>query len=54
MSWEWWAWGKKRRSEGKDVGEMGAQKKKKGRRVGGWGRRSRGKQGPPGFRLAGR
>ena len=29
MSWEWWAWGKKRRSEGKDVGEMGAQKKKK-------------------------
>lgn len=52
MGWEWWAWGKKRLSEGKDVGGKGGTKR--GKRVGGQGRRSRGKQGPPGFRLAGR
>ena len=26
MGWEWWAWGKKRLSEQKDVGKKGAQK----------------------------
>ncbi len=45
---KWWAWGKKRFTEGNYVGE-GAQRKRESWRVG---TRSRGKQGPPGFRLA--
>lgn len=46
--WEWWAWGQKRFSEGWEMWEKRGTEREIWRvRM-----RSRGKQGPPGFRLA--